>query len=98
MASADGFRISSAENVDCMVYTMGDEAEDILKASVLTEEEKLNCSAVKDFVGRHNIIFERGRFNVRKQKLGETADSFITSVHKLEEHCQFDSLAHSGKN
>jgi hypothetical protein len=75
---------------------MGD--EDILKASLLTEEEKLNCSALKDFLGQQNIIFERGWFNVRKQKLGETADSFITALHKLEEHCQFDSLAHSGKN
>nr|NP_001134919.1 40S ribosomal protein S11 [Salmo salar]ACI69460.1 40S ribosomal protein S11 [Salmo salar] len=47
-----------------MVYTMGDEAEDILKASVLTEEEKLNCSAVKDFIGRHNIIFEKRHKNM----------------------------------
>lgn len=29
-------------------------------------------------------------FNVRKQEQRETVDSFITAVHKLAEHCQFD--------
>lgn len=95
---ASGLNVKNeAFQVNTLIYSMGDEAEDILNASTLTEEEKLNYSAVKDcfethFVGRHNIIFERARFNMRKQEQGETTDSFITAVHKLAEHCQFGAL------
>lgn len=95
---ASGLNVKNeAFQVNTLIYSMGDEAEDILNASTLTEEEKLNYSAVKDcfekhFVGRRNIIFERARFNMSKQEQGETNDSFITTVHKLAEHCPFGAL------
>ena len=58
-------RVASGLNVknlpfqdNTLIYSMGDEGEDILNASPLTEEEKLNYCAIKDcvemhFIGRH---------------------------------------------
>ena len=46
----------------------------------------------RHFVSRRNIIFERAKFNSRKQEDGETADSFITSLYGLAEHCAFGQL------
>ena len=37
---------NEAFQVNTLIYSMGDEAEDILNASTLTEEEKLNYSGV----------------------------------------------------
>ncbi len=98
------YRVTSGLNkrdnefqVNTLIYFMGDEAEDILNASTLTADEKLSYAAVENcfkdhFVGKHNIIFERAKFNMRKQEPGESADSFITAVHKLAEHCNFGPL------
>nr|XP_061781453.1 uncharacterized protein LOC133572629 [Nerophis lumbriciformis] len=86
-----------AFQVNTLMYFMGEDAEDILDASPLTLDQKQNYAAVIKsfsdyFVGRHNVIFERAQFNVRKQEPGESADSFITSIHKLAEHCNFGVL------
>ncbi|KAL6459873.1 hypothetical protein MHYP_G00316320 [Metynnis hypsauchen] len=76
---------------------MGDESEDILNASELTEGDKLIYEKVKrcfvaHFIGEHNVIFERAKFNMRKQEPGETAESFITAVHKQADYCKFGAL------
>ena len=44
------------------------------------------------FTIKKNVIFERAQFNLRKQKPGETALSFITAIHKLAEICEYDAL------
>ena len=44
------------------------------------------------FVSHRNIISERVKFNSRKQEDGETADSFITALYGLAEHCAFGEL------
>ena len=38
------------------------------------------------------MIYERAKFNQRKQMTGEPVDSFITSPHKLIEHCDYGAL------
>ena len=38
------------------------------------------------------MIYERAKFNKRKQMTGEHVDSFITSLHKLIEHCDYGAL------
>ncbi len=38
------------------------------------------------------MIYERAKFNQRKQMIGEPVDSFITSLHKLIEHCDYGAL------
>ena len=41
---------------------------------------------------RRNVIFERAKFNQRRQEDGETVDTFITALHALAEHCNFGTL------
>lgn len=98
------FRIASSlelqpeENqVNTLIYTMGDEAEDIVTSLRMTEEEASAYNTVKEklerhFVVRRNIIFERAKFNQRQQEQGETVDSFITALHCLSEHCGYGQL------
>ena len=45
------------------------------------------------FVKRRNTIYERAKFNQRKQEDGETVDSFIMALYCLVEHCQYGDLA-----
>ena len=44
------------------------------------------------FIPRRNVIFERARFNPRKQEQGEPVDVFITTLYTLSEHCNYGSL------
>ena len=95
---ASGLASKSEENqVNTLVYSMGDEADDILASFGLTEDEKKVYDTVKGkfesyFIRRRNVIFERAKFNRRDQKEGESVDSFITALHGLAEHCKFGVL------
>ena len=76
---------------------MGDEADDILQSFSLSEDEQKVYDTVKTrferhFVKRRNIIFERAKFNSRKQEQGETVDAFITALYGLAEHCNYGNL------
>ena len=76
---------------------MGDEADDILTSLKLTEAQKKKYDVVLQkfegyFVKRRNPIFERAKFNSRKQEEGEPVDSFITALHCLAEHCGYGEL------
>ncbi len=101
----DRFRISSgldeqpAENqVNTLIYTMGDQADDILSTwSDMTDDHKKDYGKVKarfekHFVSRRNTIFERAKFNQRKQDETESADAFITALYTLAEHCGYGPL------
>lgn len=85
------------KQVNSLIYTMGDEADDVLSSFGLSDDEKKVYETVKGkfeayFVKRRNVIFERAKFNRRSQKDGESADSFITALHGLAEHCNFGAL------
>ena len=41
---------------------------------------------------RRNVIYERARFNSRKQLQGETVDSFATDLFCLAEYCEYGHL------
>jgi len=41
---------------------------------------------------RHNVIFDRARFNQRNQHPGETAEEYITVLHKLAQGCQYGKM------
>ena len=95
---ASGLSAKPEENqVNTLIYTMGDEGDDILSSFGLGEEEKIKYDVVKEkfqgyFIKKHNVIFERARFNVRSQLEGESIDSFVTALHGLAEHCNFRDL------
>ena len=76
---------------------MGDAADDILASLGLTEEEKKTYDTVVakfqgHFVKKRNVIFERAKFNQRKQEEGESVDNFVTALYCLSEHCQYGGL------
>ena len=95
---ASGLNTKGQESqVNTLVYAMGDEADDILTSLGLTDEQKKEYETVKDkfeahFVKRRNTIFERAKFNQRRQEEGESVDSFITSLYCLAEHCGYGAL------
>ena len=83
--------------INTLIYAMGDEADDILTSLKLTEAQKKKYDVVLQkfegyFVKRRNPIFERAKFNSRKQEEGEPVDSFITALHCLAEHCGYGEL------
>ena len=76
---------------------MGDQADDVLNSFKLTTTQLKSYHTVKTrldehFVVRRNIIFERAKFNRRRQEEGETADTFITALHAMAEHCAYGTL------
>ena len=76
---------------------MGDEADDILRSFRLEASESNKYDVVKakfesHFVKRRNVIYERAKFNLRRQEEGEPVDSFITALYGLAEHCGYGEL------
>ena len=85
--------IANAETsqISTLIYSMGDQAEDILRSFSLTEAQRGKYDIVKEklehFVKRRNFIFERAKFNRCVQGPDETCDSFITSLYCLAAPC-----------
>ncbi|KAL4007109.1 Rho guanine nucleotide exchange factor 40 [Sarotherodon galilaeus] len=82
---ASGLETQADENqVNALIYTMGEEAEDILVSLHLTPEEASDYETVKrrldaHFVARRNIIFERAKFNQRQQETDDEV-AFLGSL------------------
>ena len=95
---ASGLSSKSEENqVNTLIYSMGEEADDILYSFGLTEDERKSYTTVSTkfeahFVKRRNPIYERAKFNMRRQEEGESVDSFITSLYRLAENCNYREL------
>ena len=90
---------SKAEEVqvNTLLYSMGDTADDVLRSFKLSEEDAKNYEAVvgkfeQHFVRRRNVIYERARFNQRRQEPGESANTFITALFTLAEHCGYCTM------
>ena len=83
--------------MNTLIYSMGDEADDIMRSFGLSVEDAKNYSTVlakfeAHFVKRRNVIFERAKFNMRRQEEGESVDAFITALYGLAEHCGYGNL------
>ena len=83
--------------VNTLIYTMGEKADDIFQSFGLTDKQKKKYDTVKKkfdshFVKRTNVIYERARFNQRFQQEGEKVDTFITALFTLSEHCKYGAL------
>ena len=95
---ASGLSEREEENqVHTLIYSMGEEADDILSSFELSVADQKKYETVKGkfesyFVKRRNTIFERAKFNRRKQEEGETIDEFILNLHRLAEHCAYGVL------
>ena len=64
--------------MNTLIYSMGNEADDILRSFGLSEDSKKYDTVVakfeSHFVKRRNVIFEWAKFNMRKQEEGEAVD------------------------
>ena len=79
--------------VNTLIYSMVQEADDIVMLFGLTAEEAKQYNVVKGkfevhFVVKRNVIFERAKFNLRSQQDGESVDNFITDLYHLAEYCE----------
>ena len=66
--------------INTLIYTMGDQADDILTSFKLSTTQLKQYHTVKTkfdehFVVRRNVIFERAKFNRRRQEDGEIVDT-----------------------
>ena len=70
---ASGLSIKSeADQVNTLMYSMGDEADDILTSLSLNEQDSATFNGVlakfdAHFIGSRNVIYERAKFNQRRQ-------------------------------
>ena len=89
---ASNLTASSDDNqVNTLIYCMGDEADDVLRGLKLSDEDLRSYTIVREgfqsfFVVKKNIVYERARFNMRKQEENETVDAFVTALYALAEH------------
>ena len=93
-----GLQSKSEENqVNALIYVMGDKADDILNSFGLSDDERKVYRTVKEkfddyFEPKRNVIFQRAKFNQRKQLPGESVDDFITDLHCLADRCNYGDL------
>ena len=83
--------------MNTLLYCLGEEGEDLLHSTNITEDERKSYSNVRQklngfFQVRKNVIFERAKFNRRSQLAGETADQFIALLYSLAENCNYADL------
>ena len=76
---------------------MGNKADNILQSFNLSAENLKSYKTVKErfdahFIQRRNTIFERAKFNSRKQEAGKSVDDFITDLHCLARYCNYGNL------
>ena len=89
---------SNARQVSTLLYCLGEEAEDVLSSTNISEDDKTDYSKVLVkfngfFKVRKNVILERAKFNRRFQLPGESAEQYITVLYCLVESCQYGELA-----
>lgn len=83
------------DQVNNLIYAMGDAADDIILSFKLSSVEADNYDTVISkfnlyFIPKTNVIFERARFNTRSQETGESIEDYATCLFKLAEKCDFD--------
>ena len=88
---------SHTRQINTLLYCLGEEANEVLTSTNITEEERKDFKTVIEkfdsyFQVRRNIIFERARFNQRNQLPGESAETYISELYRLVEHCEYGDL------
>ena len=85
--------------LNMLIYTMGDQADDIPNSFKLSSTQLKQYHTVKTkfdeyFVVCRNVIIKRAKFNQCRKEDGRSVDTFITALHALAEHCNFGTLTY----
>ena len=88
---------SEQQQVSTLLYCLGEQAEDVLSSTGISEDNRKKYSEVMNkfdayFQVRKNVIFERARFNRRNQLPGETAEEYVTVLFNLVESCNYNNF------
>ena len=80
-----------------LLYCLGEDAEDILDTTRIAVDDKKKYHKVVEafdnyFKVRKNVIFERAHFNKKNQLPNESAEQFITVIHRMAENCEFGNM------
>ena len=83
--------------VSTLLYCLGEEAEDILVSTNISEDQRKQYVAILSkfdgfFRVRKNVIIERAKFNRCSQLLDKPAEQFIASLYNLAADCNFGDL------
>ena len=90
-------KVSEQQQVDMLVYCMGEKAEQILDSFGLKPPELAKYDTVMGkfenyFTPKKNLIYERAKFLKRKQQPSETIEEFVTDLYSLAKTCEWDKL------
>ena len=88
---------SEEHQISTLLYCLGEEAEDVLKSTNISDEERKSYEQVLGkmdtfFKVLKNVIFEHARFNWQTQRYGETVEGFIICLYNLAADCQYGNL------
>ena len=88
---------SEERQVSTLLYCLGEEAEDILASTNISDDQRKQYEAVLSkfdsfFRVRKNVIIERAKFNRRPQLPDEPVEQFIASLYNLAADCNFGDL------
>ena len=88
---------SEENQISTLIYSMGDAADDIYQSFRLTDERERSYEVVKKkfddyFMKKKNVIYERAKFNMRRQEEAEPVDAFITALYNLASKCDYGTL------
>jgi len=81
-----------------LLYYLGPDSDDVLTTTRISDDDRNKYIKIIEklyeyFKVRHNVIFERARFNQRNQQPGESADNYITALHQLAQGCEYGVMA-----
>ena len=85
---------SEEQQISTLLYCLGEDSEDVLGSTNITEAERKEYATVLEkfnshFQVRQNRIFERARFNKHDLLDGESAEQYITTLYQLAERCEY---------
>lgn len=88
---------SEERQVNTLLYCLGEEAEDILTSTNISDDDRKQYATVMEkfdrfFRVRKNVIIELAKFNKHVQLPDEPAEQFIASLYNLTADCNFGDL------
>ena len=82
-----------AHQVNTLIYTLREQAEDILLSRAIAEDTHDNVLAAFDtyFGVRRNVIAERAKFN-RMSQGSDSMDIYVNKLYRQAEYCDYGNL------